>query len=212
MLIVIVLFNLIVAPIIYNRSVKSGFYGTFIKMTDEKQIGLVEVESSQIVFTNTDKTKVYRTGIMNDPTLTQRLYDSGAEFSKEIVQETSPIVTWLLPMLIFIVLGQLFAKKLMEKAGGGGNLMMFGLGKSNAKVYVPSSEGIRFSDVAGVDEAKDNLAEIKLPTQSFKIYIHRRCLAKRRFACGPSRDRKNNAGESSCRRSAGGPVFLNVRF
>lgn len=163
-LLVIVLFNVIVSPLLIKARVVEVDYGTFMSMIKQKKIGNVEVKNDQIIFTEKDNEKViYKTGAMNDPTLTQRLYDSGAKFSKDIETTTSPIVsfllTFVLPLLIFIGLGQYMAKKLMEQAGGKDSLA-FGFGKSNAKVYVPSTQGIHFSDVAGEDEAKESLAEI----------------------------------------------------
>ena len=163
-LLVIVLFNVIVSPLLIKARVVEVDYGTFMSMIEQKKIGNVEVKNDQIIFTEKDNEKViYKTGAMNDPTLTQRLYDSGAKFSKDIETTASPIVsfllTFVLPLLIFIGLGQYMAKKLMEQAGGKDSLA-FGFGKSNAKVYVPSTQGIHFSDVAGEDEAKESLAEI----------------------------------------------------
>lgn len=163
-LLVIVLFNVIVSPLLIKARVVEVDYGKFMSMIEQKKIGNVEVKNDQIIFTEKDNEKViYKTGAMNDPTLTQRLYDSGAKFSKDIETTTSPIVsfllTFVLPLLIFIGLGQYMAKKLMEQAGGKDSLA-FGFGKSNAKVYVPSTQGIHFSDVAGEDEAKESLAEI----------------------------------------------------
>ena len=163
-LLVIVLFNVIVSPLLIKARVVEVDYGTFMSMIEQKKIGNVEVKNDQIIFTEKDNEKViYKTGAMNDPTLTQRLYDSGAKFSKDIETTTSPIVsfllTFVLPLLIFIGLGQYMAKKLMEQAGCKDSLA-FGFGKSNAKVYVPSTQGIHFSDVAGEDEAKESLAEI----------------------------------------------------
>lgn len=156
--------NFIILPTMAERQVKEVDYGTFITMTEEHKIGKVEVESNQIVFTNKDESKVYKTGLMNDPTLTERLYDSGAKFSSEIVKPMNPLMSMflglILPMILFIALGQWMSRRLMKKMGGGGNSMMFGMGKSNAKIYVESTEGIRFSDVAGEDEAKENLQEI----------------------------------------------------
>ena len=131
-------------------------------MTEKGKIGQVEIQSNQIIFTNKDNTKIYKTGLMDDPDRTQRLYDSGAKFSSEIVQQMSPLVsvllTWILPIFLFVALGQYMSKKMMGK--NGGNSMIFGMGKSNAKVYIKSSDGIKFSDVAGEDEAKENLTEI----------------------------------------------------
>ena len=163
-LLVIVLFNVIVSPLLVKARVTEVDYGTFMSMIEQKKIGNVEVEDDQIIFTDKDDTKkIYKTGAMNDPTLTQRLYDSGAKFSKDIETTTSPLVsfllTFVLPLIIFIGLGQYMGKKLMEQAGGK-NSMAFGFGKSNAKVYVPSTQGIHFSDVAGEDEAKESLSEI----------------------------------------------------
>ena len=163
-LLVIVLFNVIVSPLLVKARVTEVDYGTFMSMIEQKKIGNVEVDDDQIIFTDKDDAKkIYKTGAMNDPTLTQRLYDSGAKFSKDIETTTSPLVsfllTFVLPLIIFIGLGQYMGKKLMEQAGGK-NSMAFGFGKSNAKVYVPSTQGIHFSDVAGEDEAKESLAEI----------------------------------------------------
>ena len=163
-LLAIVLFNVIVSPLLVKARVTEVDYGTFMSMIEQKKIGNVEVDDDQIIFTDKDDAKkIYKTGAMNDPTLTQRLYDSGAKFSKDIETTTSPLVsfllTFVLPLIIFIGLGQYMGKKLMEQAGGK-NSMAFGFGKSNAKVYVPSTQGIHFSDVAGEDEAKESLSEI----------------------------------------------------
>ena len=162
-LLVILVFNLVVSPLLLRAQVQEVDYGTFMKMIEEKNIGSVEVEDSQILFTDKDGTQIYKTGEMNDPTLTERLYAAGAKFTRVTQQATSPLLsfflTFLLPILIFAALGQYLTKKMMSQAGGP-NAMAFGLGKSSAKVYVPSSDGIRFDDVAGEDEAKENLAEI----------------------------------------------------
>lgn len=159
----ILVFNLLAMPYMAQRQITEVDYGTFITMTENGSIGEVQIEDNQILFTDKENTRVYKTGILEDPGLTERLYASGVTFSGEIVQETSPVVTlllsYLLPILIFVALGQYMSKKLAQKAGGR-NSMMFGMGKSNAKIYVKSSEGIRFSDVAGEDEAKENLTEI----------------------------------------------------
>ena len=159
----ILFINIFVRPEIARHQIKEVDYGEFMSMTENQEIGEVQVQENQILFTSKDGKSIYKTGIMNDPELTQRLRDSGAKFSSEIIEETSPILSfllsWILPMVIFIGLGQLLSRQLMKKAGGG-NSMMFNMGKSNAKVYVKSSNGIRFSDVAGEDEAKENLAEI----------------------------------------------------
>ena len=162
-LLVIVIFNMVVSPLLMSSSVKEVDYGTFMKMIDDKDIGSVEVGDSEIVFTDKDNTQIYKTGEMNDPTLTQRLYDADAVFTKNIEKTMSPLLstflTIILPILIFAGLGQYMSRKLMSQAGGP-NAMAFGMGKSNAKVYIPSTDGIRFDDVAGEDEAKENLAEI----------------------------------------------------
>ena len=158
-LLAVLVFNLFVGPMLMRSQVNEVDYGTFMKMTEEKQIGKVEVEDSQILFTDKDEKTIYSTTPMEDPALTERLYDSGAVFTKEIQKTTSPLLTYLLPIVIFFALGQYMNKKLMQQMGGK-NSMMFGMGKSNAKVYVQSTQGIRFSDVAGEDEAKENLAEI----------------------------------------------------
>ena len=162
-LLILFLFNLLVTPLLMQRQVTEVDYGTFMSMIEAKNIGEVEVEDSQIIFTNKKNTSIYKTGVMNDQTLTQRLYESGAKFSKDIEKTMSPILsfllTFVLPMVIFIGLGQYLSKKMMEQMGGK-NSMAFGMGKSNAKVYVQSTEGIHFCDVAGEDEAKENLAEI----------------------------------------------------
>ena len=154
---VIFLFNLIVTPVLMNRRVNEVDYGTFMEMIDKKNIGKVEVDDSEILFTDKENETIYKTGAMNDPTLTQRLYDCGAKFSKDVDQTMSPllsgILSFVVPLLIFFVLGQYMSKKLIEQAGGK-NAMSFGMGKSNAKIYVQSTQGIHFSDVAGEDEAK----------------------------------------------------------
>ena len=164
-LLVLMVFNSLILPLIAKRQIKEVDYGTFMTMTEKGEIGKVEIESNQILFTDKDGETIYKTGVMNDPGLTERLHASGAEFASEIVEEASPLMsfllTWILPVVFFVALGQLLYKKMSEKMGGGPNSMMFGLGNSNAKVYVPSTDGgIRFADVAGEDEAKDNLQEI----------------------------------------------------
>ena len=162
-LVVLLLINFLLVPLVARHAVQEVDYGTFMTMTENKEIGQVEVEDNQIIFTNKDGSKIYKTGPMNDPDLTQRLYDAGAEFTRDIVEETSPllsfVLTWILPIIIFIAIGQLMTKKLTDRAGGPGS-MMFGAGKSNAKIYVQSTQGIHFADVAGEDEAKENLQEI----------------------------------------------------
>lgn len=162
-LLIIFVFNMVVTPMLSKRQVTEVDYSTFMDMTEAGDIGTVQVEDSQILFTDKDNTAVYKTGVMNDPSLTERLYDSGAKFDRVMEEPMSPLMsfflTTVLPILIFILLGQYMRKKLMEQAGGK-NSMAFGMGKSSAKVYVPSTQGIHFSDVAGEDEAKENLAEI----------------------------------------------------
>ena len=164
-LLVLLFFNFLAMPWMAQRQIKEVDYGTFMTMTNNKEIGQVEVQEAenQILFTNKDNTVIYKTGMMPDPDITQRLYDSGARFTGEIIEQASPIVSallsWVLPIIIFVALGQYLTKRMMKNAGGP-NSMMFGMGKSNAKIYVKSSEGIKFSDVAGEDEAKENLAEI----------------------------------------------------
>ena len=165
-LLVLLLMNFLIIPAIQKVQIKQVDYGTFMTMIDQKQIGKVEVQKddNQILFTDKDGRNIYKTGIMEDPDLTKRLHECGAEFSGEITEQMSPIwsfiLTWILPILIFFLLGQFFSKKLTEKMTGGNSSMMFNMGKSNAKVYVKSSDGIKFDDVAGEDEAKENLAEI----------------------------------------------------
>ena len=160
----IILFNLFAVPAIAERQIIEKDYGSFMTLTEEKQIDKVEIKDNKILFTIKGEKQVYKTGLMNDPGLAERLHDSGAQFSPEIVEQASPmaqfIMSWIFPMVIFSVIGQFMSKKMMDKAGGGPNSMMFNMGKSNAKVYVKSSDGIKFSDVAGEDEAKENLTEI----------------------------------------------------
>ena len=165
-LLAVFLFNALVMPNLLARQVKAVDYGTFMTMTENKEIGKVEIQDNQILFTDKQKDEpaVYKTGRMEDPNLAERLHASGAEFTPEIVEEMSPLLsiflTWILPMLLFIGIGQFMSRKLMNKAGGGAGAMSFNMGKSNAKVYVKSSDGISFADVEGVDEAEESLAEI----------------------------------------------------
>ena len=163
-MLLIFLFNALVAPKLAQQAITDVDYGTFMTMTENGEIGKVQIKSNQIIFTNSDDTQIFRTGLIDDPGLVERLHASGAQFTSEIVEQTSPLVSvlvsWLLPIGIFIVLGQFMSKKMMDKAGGGAGAMMFNMGKSNAKVYVKSSDGIKFSDVEGVDEAEENLQEI----------------------------------------------------
>ena len=160
----ILIFNCLVVPYLARKAIKDVDYGTFMTMTEREEIGKVQIQQNQIVFTDKDESAIYRTGVIEDPGLVERLHASGATFTSEIVEEMSPLrrllLSWLMPIGIFILLGQFMSKKLMDKAGGGAGSMMFNLGKSNAKVYVKSSDGIRFSDVEGVDEAEESLQEI----------------------------------------------------
>ena len=164
MILAILVFNCLVAPYLARKAIEDVDYGTFMTMTEKGEIGKVQIQQNQIVFTDKEESAIYRTGVIEDPGLVERLHASGATFTSEIVEETSPLATlllsWLLPIVVFVLLGQFMSKKLMDKAGGGAGSMMFNLGKSNAKVYVKSSDGIRFSDVEGVDEAEENLQEI----------------------------------------------------
>ncbi len=164
-LLLLLLFNFLAMPRIAERRVQEVDYGTFMTMAENKEIGQVEVQETEnrIIFTNKEGTAIYKTGMMPDDELTNRLYESGATFSGEIIEQADPLVSilvsWVLPIVIFVALGNYLTKRMMKNAGGP-NSMMFGMGKSNAKIYVKSSEGIKFSDVAGEDEAKENLAEI----------------------------------------------------
>ena len=157
----VLLFNLIAVPAMANAAVKEVDYGTFMDMTEKGDIGKVEIETNQIIFTDKSGQNFYKTGLMDDPDRTERLYKAGAEFSSEIVEQTSPllsfVLTWVLPILIFVWIGDVMSKKMMN---GGPNSLMFNMGGSSAKVYVKSADGIRFDDVAGEEEAKENLAEI----------------------------------------------------
>ena len=162
-LLIVLLFNMLVVPLLSQPQVNEVGYGTFMDMIDEKDIGAVEIEDTRIVFTNKDKTVFYETAPVSDPTLAERLHAAGADFTQVVDEPTSPILnfllTFVLPIAIFVGLGQYMNKKLMEQMGGK-NSMAFGMGKSSAKVYVQSTKGIKFSDVAGEDEAKESLAEV----------------------------------------------------
>ncbi len=162
-MLVLLLFNFLAVPGIMEGKIEDVDYGKFMNMTENKDIGYVEIQDNRIIFTDKANEKIYQTGIVNDPGMTERLYNSGAKFSKEIVKEASPLMTfifsWVLPIILFIAIGQFISRQMLKKMGGG-NSMMFNMGKSNAKIYVKSSDGIKFSDVAGEDEAKENLAEI----------------------------------------------------
>lgn len=163
MLIILLFVNFWMMPHIMQMQVREVDYGTFMSMTEEKDIGRVEIQYNQIIFTNKAEDTVYKTGLMNDPGLTERLYQSGAVFASEIIEQTSPffsfILSWVVPVILFFAIGQFLTRQLTKRAGGG-NSLMFNMGKSNAKVYVKSSDGIKFTDVAGEDEAKENLTEI----------------------------------------------------
>ena len=162
-LLVLMLFNFLAMPAIMERQIKEVDYGTFMTMTEEKNIGQVDIQDNQIIFTDKEGTQIYKTGILEDPNRVDRLHEAGAQFSAEIVEETSPLLnfllSWILPMVLFIGIGQFLSRKMMDKMGGP-NSMSFEMGKSNAKVYVKSSNGINFSDVESEDEAEESLAEI----------------------------------------------------
>ena len=162
-MIALMLFNFLAMPWMAQHSIQEVDYGTFMEMTENKQIGRVQKEDNQILFTDKEEKQVYKTGLMEDPDLVYRLKESGAVFGSEIIEETSPLLSfllsWVLPIVVFIGIGQFMTKKMMDRAGGP-NSMAFNMGKSNAKVYVKSSDGIRFDDVEGVDEAEESLAEI----------------------------------------------------
>ena len=161
-IVIFLLLNMFVFPRVMQHNVKEVGYDTFISMMENKEIGSVEVESSQITFTNKDETEYYKTGVLDDPDLVNRLYESGAKFQSEIVSTVSPItyflISYILPILLIFLVFRLFTKKMGDRAGG--NSMMFGMGKSNAKIYVKSTTGIKFKDVAGEEEAKELLTEI----------------------------------------------------
>ncbi len=165
-MLIIILFNFFAVPWIAGQQVKEVDYGTFMAMIEEKNIGLVEISEleNQIVFTDKEEKQIYKTAMVEDPTRTQRLYEAGAKFSGQFVEEPnwllSILLTWVLPIVLFSVLGRFLSRKMMDKAGGGPGAMSFNMGKSNAKIYVKSSDGINFSDVEGVDEAEESLAEI----------------------------------------------------
>lgn len=163
-LIILLCLNFLLIPAITEQQIKEVDYGTFMSMMKEKNIGKVNVEDNQIVFTDKEEENIYKTGVMNDPNLVQNLYDSGASFSSEIIHEASPFMSillgWILPTVLMIGLGQFLFKKMSSRMNGGMNSMQFGMGKSNAKVYVKSTSGIKFSDVAGEDEAKEILTEM----------------------------------------------------
>lgn len=165
-LLIVVLFNSIVMPMLMERQVKEVDYGTFMTMIEEGDTGLVKISEAenQITFTDKEQKQVYKTGMVDDPMCTERLHKAGAQFSGEIIEDPnmllSFLLTWILPIAIFSAIGNFMTKKMMDKAGGGSGSMMVNMGKSNAKVYVKSSNGIKFADVAGEDEAKENLTEI----------------------------------------------------
>ncbi len=165
-LLIIVLFNSLIVPMIVGYQIKEVDYSTFMTMTLEKNIGSVELNDAenQIIFTDKEQKQIYSTAMVADPERTQRLYEAGAKFSGQIVKEPSFLLsfllTWVLPIVVFVAIGQYMSKKMMEKAGGGAGSMMFNMGKSNAKVYVKSADGIKFDDVEGVDEAEESLQEV----------------------------------------------------
>ena len=160
---IVLALNMFVLPALMQPQVVEVDYGTFMTMTENREIGAVHVQYNQIVFTDKEGTSYFKTGLMDDPQLVERLHASGAMFATEIIEEASPLVSfilsWIMPIAIFIFLGQFLSKKMMDKAGGA-NSMMFNMGKSNARVYVQSTKGIRFDDIEGVDEAEESLAEI----------------------------------------------------
>ena len=164
-IVIFLLLNMFVFPRVMQHNVKEVGYDTFISMMENKEIGSVEVESSQITFTNKDETEYYKTGVLDDPDLVNRLYESGAKFQSEIVSTVSPVtyflVSYILPLLLIFLVFRLFTKKMGDRAGG--NSMMFGMGKSNAKIYVKSTTGIKFKDVAGEEEAKELLTMVGAP-------------------------------------------------
>lgn len=191
---ILLLLNLFAVPKMMQMSITEVDYGTFMTMTENKEIGQVEIEDNQILFTDQSGDKIYKTGLMDDPGLTERLYDSGAKFSSEIVEQASPIasflLTWVFPVVLFVVVGQLVSRYMMKKMGGGSNAMSFGMGKSNAKVYVKSTTGIKFADVAGEDEAKENLMEIvQYLHDPEEVHRHRHFHAQGHPARRPSRHR-----------------------
>ncbi|MCD8019826.1 MAG: ATP-dependent metallopeptidase FtsH/Yme1/Tma family protein [Clostridiales bacterium] len=159
---VVIFLNFLIIPIMESRQIEEVDYGTFLDMINEKNIGLVNIEDNQIVFTDESEENIYKTGVLNDADLVNRLYEAGATFSSEIVEETSPFVSillgWVLPIVIFVAVGQLMFRRMSSKLTGGENAMQFGMGKSNAKVYVKSTGGVSFDDVAGEDEAKEVLS------------------------------------------------------
>ena len=164
-MLLVMLFNFIAMPWMAEHQIKDVDYNTFVTMTEQGEVGRVEIQeqSNRILFTSSDEKTVYKTAMVPDDGLVQRLLDAGVSTTGEEIEQTSTLVSilaWVLPIIIFVALGQYMSRKMMEKMGGGGNSMMFNMGKSNAKVYVKSAEGIRFSDVAGEDEAKENLTEV----------------------------------------------------
>ena len=164
-MLLVMLFNFIAMPWISEHQIKDVDYNTFVTMTEQREVGRVEIQeqSNRILFTSSDEKAVYKTAMVPDDGLVQRLLDAGVSTTGEEIEQTSTLVSilaWVLPIIIFVALGQYMSRKMMEKMGGGGNSMMFNMGKSNAKVYVKSAEGIKFDDVAGEDEAKENLTEV----------------------------------------------------
>ena len=164
MLLLMMVYNAMIVPKLAEQQIETVDYGTFMTMTENGQIKSVQIEENKIVFTSTTSDKIYQTGVVNDPELVNRLHKSGAEFTSKIVEPMSPLqsflISWVLPLILFFALGQFLSRRMMDKAGGGAGSMMFNLGKSNARIYVKSSDGIKFSDVEGVDEAEESLQEI----------------------------------------------------
>lgn len=163
-LLLLLLFNLILMPYMASRQIQEVDYGKFMSMTEDSEIGQVQIEENQILFTNKDNTEIYKTAPLSDPGLVERLQASGAAFSGKIIEQASPflsiLLNWVLPLVVFFGIGRFMSKKMMDSMGGENSALSFGMGKSNAKIYVKSSAGIKFTDVAGEDEAKENLAEI----------------------------------------------------
>jgi cell division protease FtsH len=161
----LMLFNALLMPYMASKQIEEVDYGSFMTMIDDNKLSKVQIENNQILFTKKGSDTVYKTGIVEDPTLTERLHEANVDFSGEIVENTSVfqslLLYWILPIAFFIIIGQVMSRKMMDKVkDGNGSFAPFNMGKSNAKEYVKSSEGITFADVAGEDEAKENLTEI----------------------------------------------------
>ena len=212
----VLLFNLLAMPWLAEHQIKEVDYNTFVSMTEKNEIGQVEIQeqSNRILFTSTDGKTIYKTAIVPDDGLVQRLLDAGISTTGEEIEQTSllmDILGWVLPLVIFIAIGQIISRSLMKKMGGG-NSMMFNMGKSDAKVYVKSAEGIKFADVAGEDEAKENLTgDRQLPPRSHQVSGDRRVHAQGRAAGGPSGHRQDHAGQG-CGRRGQRALLLHVRL